>query len=65
MADTPDIRTNAPLIACDICRKELSPSAVFTPEGVEYVQHFCGIECYQQFLAETKQGEKAGGAAKP
>ena len=63
MVDQPETLNSASMIACDVCRKELSPSAVFTPEGVEYVQHFCGIECYQQFLAESKQGEESGGAA--
>ncbi|HHM6804942.1 TPA: DUF3330 domain-containing protein, partial [Pseudomonas aeruginosa] len=25
-----------------------------TPEGVEYVEHFCGLECYQRFQARAK-----------
>ena len=25
----------------------------FTPEGAEYVEHFCGLECYQRFQARA------------
>ncbi|MCB4568744.1 DUF3330 domain-containing protein [Escherichia coli] len=28
-------------------------SAAFTPEGAEYVEHFCGLECYQRFQARA------------
>ncbi|MCS7410042.1 DUF3330 domain-containing protein [Escherichia coli] len=24
-----------------------------TPEGAEYVEHFCGLECYQRFQARA------------
>jgi hypothetical protein len=24
---------------------------LFTPEGAEYVEHFCGLECYLRFHA--------------
>nr|WP_088543737.1 DUF3330 domain-containing protein [Escherichia coli] len=27
--------------------------AAFTPEGAEYVEHFCGLECYQRFQARA------------
>lgn len=23
--------------------------AAFTPEGAEYVEHFCGLDCYERF----------------
>lgn len=65
MPDKPASAPDAPKVACDICRKEVPLTAAFTPEGAEYVEHFCGIECYQQFVAEAKQREKGGGDAKP
>ncbi|CAG0930194.1 MAG: hypothetical protein EFKGCFLK_01173 [Rhodocyclaceae bacterium] len=41
----------APLpLECEMCLKEIPASAAFTPEGSEYVGHFCGIDCYQAFL---------------
>ncbi|MDV8122646.1 DUF3330 domain-containing protein, partial [Pseudomonas aeruginosa] len=32
--------------------------AAFTPEGAEYVEHFCGLECYQRFEARAKTGNE-------
>ena len=33
-------------------------TAAFTPEGAEYVEHFCGLECYQRFQARAKTGSE-------
>jgi hypothetical protein len=40
------------------CCKEIPLDAAFTPEGAEYVEHFCGLECYQRFQARAKAGTK-------
>lgn len=45
---------NVPL-ECEMCLKEIPESAAFTPEGSEYVGHFCGIECYQEFLRKRRE----------
>ena len=34
------------LIACEICLKEVPLSEATTPEAMDYVAHFCGLECY-------------------
>ncbi|WP_425498076.1 DUF3330 domain-containing protein [Klebsiella pneumoniae] len=44
--------------SCCVCCKEIPLDAAFTPEGVEYVEHFCGLECYQRFQARAKAGTK-------
>ena len=41
--------------ACSVCHKEIPLSAAFTPEGADYVGHFCGSECYEEFAARHKQ----------
>lgn len=38
--------TTANSTACCVCCKEIPLDAAFTPEGAEYVEHFCGLECY-------------------
>jgi len=51
------------LVSCDVCRKEVPQSAVFTPEAADYIGAFCGLECYQKFLEEASGSatrEKAG-----
>jgi hypothetical protein len=47
------------MVACDICRKEVPKSVAKTPESVDYVIHFCGLECYAKWRqdCETQQGE--------
>lgn len=51
------------LVSCDVCRKEIPQSAVFTPEAADYIGAFCGLECYQKFLEGTSPSatrEKSG-----
>ena len=43
-------------VSCSICHKEIPLSAALTPQGADYVGHFCGIECYDQFAAQKKPG---------
>jgi len=45
--------------SCCVCCKEIPLDAAFTPEGAEYVEHFCGLECYQRFEARAKTGSIA------
>lgn len=34
---------------CGQCSKEISHAEAMTPEGQEYAQFFCGLECYEQW----------------
>lgn len=43
-------------ISCDVCRKEIPLSEATISEAVDYVAHFCGLECYTQW----KQSDQAG-----
>lgn len=47
------MNVNEPSTACCVCCKEIPLDAAFTPEGAEYVEHFCGLECYQRFQARA------------
>ncbi|MDS0116442.1 DUF3330 domain-containing protein, partial [Enterobacter hormaechei subsp. steigerwaltii] len=42
---------NTPTISCCECCKDIPLDAALTPEGSEYVVHFCGLECYQRFMS--------------
>lgn len=52
------MNANAPNTAscttCCVCCKEIPLDAAFTPEGAEYVEHFCGLDCYERFRARAK-----------
>lgn len=43
------------VIACEICLKEIPHDLAYSQEGTEYVQHFCGIDCYAKWQAEQKE----------
>jgi len=48
------------VIACEICLKEIPRDLAKSQEGVDYVHYFCGIECYQQWKSEQKDGPGGG-----
>lgn len=35
------------LLACEVCLKEIPPDSGEYLETDDYVQHYCGIECYR------------------
>ena len=37
------------LVACEICMEEIPTSLGTSMEADDYVHHFCGIDCYQQW----------------
>nr|CAC14707.1 Urf2 protein [Pseudomonas sp. ED23-33] len=48
--------------SCCVCwSKEIPLDAAFTPEGAEYVEHFCGLECYQRFQARASTATETSG----
>jgi hypothetical protein len=47
------------LVQCSICRKEVPKDAALMPEGAEYIEHFCGTECYDQYFAEHSEAAPA------
>jgi len=42
-------------VDCNVCRKEVPASAARSAEGEDYVHHFCGAECLEQWNKEKKE----------
>lgn len=42
------------LVACEVCRKEVPLSEATMPEAMDYVAHFCGLACYQQWQRDSE-----------
>lgn len=63
------MNANAPNTAscttCCVCCKEIPLDAAFTPEGAEYVEHFCGLDCYERFQARAKAATESDIAPVP
>lgn len=56
MATTPK-PTDTNLVACEVCLKEVPASEATVPEAADYFVHFCGIECYQKWKAQSAAQE--------
>ena len=50
--------TTVEMVACEICLKEVPLSEAVIPEAEDYVAHFCGLECYNQWKTHTKKAKK-------
>jgi hypothetical protein len=48
----PDIPSQK--IACSVCLVEIPLNLVDIPEGADYVGHYCGIECYEEFSSQQQ-----------
>jgi len=36
-------------VSCEVCMKEIPASEAKTAEAVDYVAHFCGLECFEKW----------------
>ena len=41
------------LIKCEVCLKEVPKSEAKTAEAQEYVMHFCGLDCYDEWQKQN------------
>ncbi|EFO2650122.1 DUF3330 domain-containing protein [Escherichia coli] len=58
-------KTKGCLIANFATVPEIPLDAAFTPEGAEYVEHFCGLDCYERFQARAKAATESDIAPVP
>ncbi len=43
-----------PKVKCEVCMKEIPKSEAKSPETVDYVMYFCGLECYAKWQAQAQ-----------
>jgi hypothetical protein len=48
-------------VKCDVCLKEIPRSEARSAEAVDYVAYFCGLDCYQQWQANSTNAHPGGG----
>ena len=51
--------SNPPSLSCQVCFTEIPPSVANSLEGRDYVQYYCGAECYVEWEQQTAQPELA------
>lgn len=45
-------------IPCEICLKEIPVDEAKSFEAVDYVVHFCGLECYEKWKEKTQSWQE-------
>jgi len=63
MVDKPN-STELELVPCAVCQKEIPKSVALSSEDQDYVLHFCGLDCYENWAAdqmEVRMQEAGGG----
>ena len=50
-----DKPTEEEKVSCAVCLKEVPISEAKVDEAVDYVSHFCGLECYEKWKAQEKK----------
>jgi Domain of unknown function (DUF3330) len=41
--------TDATLVSCETCLKQVPASEAIVSEASDYFVHFCGLECYEKW----------------
>ena len=44
-------------VTCDICLKEIPLSEAEIEHTLEYVRHFCGVDCYEEWVSSRHREE--------
>jgi len=56
MNDNKDVNDET-MIECSICLKEIPESEAKIAEAQDYIQHFCGINCYKKWQDQQQDGQ--------
>ena len=46
------------MIACSICLQEIPKSEAKIAEAEDYIQHFCGLECYSKWQEQRHHKDR-------
>lgn len=52
-------------VACAVCLKEVPISEATVPEALDYVVHFCGLGCYEQWKKHVDKPKQPGEKHRP
>jgi len=48
------------VVRCHTCLKDISLSVAKTFEGLDYVHHFCGLDCLEKWRAQVEGRDSSG-----
>jgi hypothetical protein len=52
-----DIEVDVELVSCEICLREVPLNEATNPETEDYIVHFCGLECFEQWKRQNRNSE--------
>jgi len=47
-------------VQCEVCLKNVPSSEAHLVEAEDYVIHFCGLECFEEWREKARQEEETG-----
>lgn len=47
--------TDATLVSCEVCLKQIPGSEATVAEATDYFVYFCGLECYEKWKQQNDQ----------
>lgn len=57
---TNDKSSEVEQVACAVCLKEVPVTEATVPEALDYVVHFCGLECYELWKKQDRTAKQRG-----
>ena len=52
-----DKQIDVELVDCEVCLKEVPKSEATVPEAMDYVAHFCGLNCYEKWKSKLVKSD--------
>jgi hypothetical protein len=49
-----DLNEPAPLVSCAVCQREIPLSAAASREASDYVEYYCGLDCYERWRNQSR-----------
>ena len=49
-------------VKCEVCLKEIPRSEAKSVEAVDYLVHFCGLDCYEEWITAKRMEESKIGS---
>lgn len=51
---------DSPTVACNICQHEIPLSAAISREASDYVEYYCGLECFERWRDRAAVNWRSG-----
>lgn len=53
------------VFSCEVCLKEIPADSIKVTDAQDYVQHYCGLECFEAWQKQVRLRHAASPARRP